>query len=69
MEAELGVKAKKNLLPQRTGDVLHTFACIKEFEEQFGVLSKTSVSEGVQNFIGWYLKYYQTQKEFKLGLA
>ncbi|MDP1880528.1 MAG: GDP-mannose 4,6-dehydratase [Parachlamydiaceae bacterium] len=59
LEKELGIKAEKNFLPIQPGDVLSTFADIKESEEKLNFNPKTSLKEGVGHFIRWYKEYYK----------
>lgn len=56
IEKELGKKAQKNFLPMQAGDVLSTYADIKESQEQLGFYPTTSLEEGISHFIKWYKK-------------
>ena len=58
LEKELNVKAKIKFLPLQDGDVPDTFADVADLSETFGFKPKTKVTEGIQNFVGWYKKYY-----------
>ena len=57
IEDELGVKAKKQLLPLQPGDVPDTFADIDDLIKDFDYKPITSVSDGVKEFIKWYKEY------------
>lgn len=58
IEAALGVRAEKNLLPMQAGDVPATSADVKDLMEDVGFRPNTSVREGVRRFIQWYKGYY-----------
>jgi UDP-glucuronate 4-epimerase len=59
LESELGIKAKKNLLPMQAGDVIRTFADIKESQLELGFHPKVTLERGLHNFIKWYQDYYK----------
>lgn len=56
IEENLGKKAKINFLPMQPGDVQKTFANITKAKELLGYQPEVNISEGVKNFLGWYLK-------------
>jgi UDP-glucuronate 4-epimerase len=58
IENELGKEAKKNLLPLQDGDVTETFANVDHLMDAVGFKPKTTIREGVRNFIDWYTDYY-----------
>ncbi|MDG2060228.1 MAG: NAD-dependent epimerase [SAR86 cluster bacterium] len=60
IELELGIEAKRELMPIQPGDVPDTFADVSELEKAVGYKPKTSVNEGVRNFVAWYRKFYNT---------
>ena len=60
LEKALGKKAKLNMLPLQPGDVPDTFANVDDLVKNFNYKPKTSVEEGVANFVDWYLKYEKT---------
>ena len=60
LEKALGKKAKLNMLPLQLGDVPDTFANVDDLVKNFNYKPKTSVEEGVANFVDWYLKYKKT---------
>ena len=60
LERELGVKAIKNFLPLQPGDVPETYADIADLEAFTGYRPKTTVEEGVKNFVSWYQDYYRS---------
>lgn len=61
MESELGMEAKKEFMDMQPGDVPATWADTTALERDLGYRPQTTVEEGVQRFIRWYLDYYQTQ--------
>ncbi|UIJ72688.1 NAD-dependent epimerase [Aurantimonas sp. HBX-1] len=58
LEAALGRKARRELLPLQPGDLHDTFADIGELERAVGYRPTTSVAEGVRAFVAWYRAYY-----------
>ena len=59
LELALKKKAKINFLPLQPGDVPNTYADIKNLQVKFNYMPKTSVEEGVNNFVKWYKEFYQ----------
>ena len=58
IEKSLGIKAKKKLLPMQPGDVTKTFASTSELESWIGFKPSTTIQNGIDEFIKWYLNYY-----------
>jgi len=58
LEKSLGVKARRELLPLQPGDVPDTFADVKYLMDKFNYKPKTSIEEGIQNFVAWYRSFY-----------
>ncbi len=58
IEAELGRKAEKNMLPMQPGDVAETSADIAKSKEALGFSPKTPLKEGIRAFMTWYREYY-----------
>lgn len=58
IENHTGLKAKKALLPLQAGDVAETSADIQDLTDVLHYQPKTSVKEGVKNFVNWYNNYY-----------
>jgi len=56
LEDALGMKAEKNMLPLQAGDVPATFADIDDLTRDIGFTPVTSIEEGIQKFIKWYLE-------------
>ncbi|MDF2549499.1 MAG: wcaG [Chlamydiales bacterium] len=59
LEEELGKKAVQNLLPMQPGDVLETYADLKESQLKLGYAPKTCLRAGLQSFVAWYKKEYR----------
>ena len=59
IERSLGVVAEKNLMPLQAGDVPATSADISKARLMLDYNPKTSVREGIENFIEWYKQYYK----------
>jgi UDP-glucuronate 4-epimerase len=57
IENALGQTAKQELLPMQPGDVAATYADIEDLIEDVDYQPQTSVQEGVNNFVTWYLKH------------
>lgn len=63
IEEYLGKKANRNMMPMQLGDVAATEANLTAIRTERGYNPKTSVREGVKNFIDWYQAFYaQTDK-------
>jgi UDP-glucuronate 4-epimerase len=58
LEQCLGKKAKKNLLPLQSGDVLETYADIDDLVRDIGFKPAISIEEGIAKFVEWYKDYY-----------
>lgn len=59
IEKNLGIKAKKNMMPLQLGDVPITWADVDSLYKLTGFKPKTPVDIGVKKFINWYLDYYK----------
>ncbi len=60
IEDKIGKKAKNNLMPIQPGDVPSTVADISKLRK-LGWVPTTQIEEGIENFIDWYKKYYQSK--------
>ena len=58
IEAALGRRAAKNLLPMQPGDVEATYADIAPLMRDFGYRPSTPIEAGVARFVAWYRDYY-----------
>lgn len=59
LENKLGRKATKNFLPMQLGDIPETCADIDDLINETGFKPKTSIEEGISNFVDWYLDHYK----------
>lgn len=59
IEEKTGYKAEKNYMPLQPGDVPATYADVTELYDEVNFKPKTSIKEGISNFIDWYREYYQ----------
>ena len=58
LEACLGRKAERNMLPMQPGDVPATFADIDDLARDVGFRPGTTIEEGVARFVAWYREYH-----------
>ena len=59
LEKALGKKAKIDFLPLQPGDVPDTNANVDNLISKFNYKPKTSIDQGISNFVKWYKNYYQ----------
>lgn len=59
IENKIGIKAEKEFVPMQAGDVLATYADVKELMEDTGFSPSTPIEVGVGKFIDWYRDYYE----------
>ena len=48
------------MLPLQPGDVPSTYADVSDLVEDLNYKPATSIQEGINNFIDWYLEFFQT---------
>ena len=58
LESALGIKARLQMMPMQPGDVPSTSADVSELEAAVGFRPRTTVEEGIANFVRWYKEYY-----------
>ncbi|MEM6297455.1 MAG: NAD-dependent epimerase [Bacteroidota bacterium] len=58
IEKKLGKTAKKDMMPIQPGDVPSTYADVDALVRDFDYKPQTSIQEGIDKFIDWYLSYY-----------
>ena len=51
-------KAEINFKPLQPGDVKETYADISASQRDFGFTPKTSIDEGIPDFVDWYREYH-----------
>ncbi len=59
LEQCLGRKAQRTLKPSQPGDILDTWADVAALERDVGYRPRTTLEEGVKQFVEWYLDYYR----------
>jgi len=59
IEQAVGKSAEKIMKPMQPGDVVATYADINDLMEDINFKPRTSIEEGMQKFVEWYLSYYQ----------
>jgi UDP-glucuronate 4-epimerase len=62
IEKALGKTAVKELLPMQPGDVTATFANIDDLIEAVGYRPQTTVQQGIDNFVAWYVKHMHKEQ-------
>ena len=60
LEDKLGKVSEKIYLPLQKGDVPDTEANVDDLVEDFSYQPRTTINEGIGNFVDWYLSYYGT---------
>lgn len=58
IEDELGVEAKKEMMPMQPGDVTTTYADVNDLVKDLNYKPDTSIKQGMKRFVDWYRKYY-----------
>lgn len=59
LERRLGKTATKNLMPMQPGDVPDTYADVTALVEDLDYKPATTIEEGIDRFVDWYLEYYR----------
>jgi UDP-glucuronate 4-epimerase len=59
IEAKLGKKAVRNMMPMQPGDVRDTFASADLLEKLTGYRPSTKIEDGVGKFVDWYRDYFK----------
>jgi len=59
IENKLKVTAEKKMMPMQPGDVHKTYADVTPLKNELSYNPSTAIQSGVNNFIDWYLNYYQ----------
>lgn len=63
IEACVGKKAEKNLLPLQPGDVPDTWADSGDLVADVDYRPNTPIEVGVKRFVDWYLDYYRHERQ------
>lgn len=59
LEKCLGREAKKEYFPMQPGDVYRTYADVTDLINDFGFKPSTTIQDGLEKFVEWYLRYYK----------
>ncbi|QXN87172.1 NAD-dependent epimerase [Tetragenococcus halophilus] len=59
IENKLGKVAKKNYMDLQPGDVPETYANVDDLYRDIDFKPETTIQDGVNKFIDWYLAYYE----------
>ncbi len=59
LEKEIGKEAVKEFHEMQAGDVLITYADVSDLEKVIDFKPKTSIEEGLKQFVEWYKTYYK----------
>ena len=60
IEDTLKLKAKFNFLPMQKGDIKETYADNSALESWIDYKPTTSIKDGVNQFVKWYIDFYKT---------
>ncbi|WP_026914111.1 NAD-dependent epimerase/dehydratase family protein [Christiangramia portivictoriae] len=58
IEKQLGVTAKKNLMPMQQGDVNRTWADSRPLMERYGYQPRVDIKEGIKQYLQWFEIFY-----------
>ena len=58
LEASLGKKARRELLPMQPGDVRETCADVEALQKAVGFAPNTPIAAGIEKFVGWFRSYH-----------
>ncbi|RIL97085.1 NAD-dependent epimerase [Staphylococcus equorum] len=59
IENRLGKEAKKNYMDLQPGDVPETYANVDDLFRDINFKPETTIQDGVNKFVDWYLEYYK----------
>jgi UDP-glucuronate 4-epimerase len=59
IENTLDRKAIIERMPMQAGDVVKTWANVKDLSRNFIYKPDTSIKDGIETFIAWYNEYYK----------
>lgn len=60
IEAALGKKAVRELVPGSTAEMRNTLAATEDQERLIGIKPQTTIRDGVKRFVEWYLTYFKS---------
>lgn len=53
------IRVEREYLPMQQGDVYQTWADIDDLQRDFGFSPDTTIEEGIERFVEWYVDYYK----------
>ncbi len=59
IEGAIGQVAEKIMMPMQPGDVYTTYADVQDLVNNLGYQPKTTIQEGIGDFMKWYMKFYK----------
>jgi UDP-glucuronate 4-epimerase len=59
IEEELKIKSKKKFFKKNSMDMNYTYADIDEIKSKFKFSNRTTIEEGIKNFVNWFKDYYK----------
>ena len=59
LEKALNINAEKIFVDMQPGDVKSTSSDTSKLDEWIGFKPKTSIDDGINDFVEWYMEYYQ----------
>lgn len=62
IEKSVGKAAIKEYLEMQPGDVVSTYADISSLKTDIGFEPKTTIDEGINKFVKWYMSYYKIKE-------
>ena len=65
IEREIGKKATKRLLPLQAGDVPETIADWSKARRDLGFVPRTSIKEGIAEFVAWFREHERFLRSLK----
>ncbi|MDF1742868.1 MAG: NAD-dependent epimerase/dehydratase family protein [Gimesia sp.] len=63
IEQRLGKPAVRENYPMQPGDVMETYADISELQQAIHFSPSTSIEQGIDQFVEWYLAYYDNSHQ------
>ncbi|RAP77477.1 NAD-dependent epimerase [Paenibacillus montanisoli] len=61
IEELVGKKARVEFKPMQQGDVVATYADIQDIQQLVDFKPATTLRQGLERFVGWYMSYYSKQ--------
>ena len=63
IENKLGKKIEKNMMPIQPGDVPATYADVSDLVSDLGYKPETSIEDGINKFVDWYLEFFEYDRK------